>query len=123
MPTMSFSKSAQWKTGLRTYFEYRDLGIVGATGGKVLAHVIRATEPCSGPGGYHTHDLEFQMNYVLNGWTRVEFEDVGEVRFEAGDSWYQAPNIKHEVLEFSEDFEVIEICMPAEFPTEPAERQ
>ena len=32
MTTMSFSKSAQWKTGLRTYFEYRDLGIVGATG-------------------------------------------------------------------------------------------
>ena len=51
MTTMSFSKSAQWKTGLRTYFEYRDLGIVGATGGKVLAHVIRATAPCSGPGG------------------------------------------------------------------------
>ena len=78
MTTMSCRKSAQWKTGLRTYFEYRDLGIVGATGGKVLAHVIRAPEPCRGPGGYHTHDLEVQMNYVLNGWPRVEFEDVGE---------------------------------------------
>ena len=122
MATMSFHKSAEWKTGLRTYFEYRDLGIVKATKGKVLAHVIRACGPCSGPGGYHTHDLEFQMNYVLNGWTRVEFEDVGEVRFEAGDSWYQDPNIKHEVLEFSDDFEVIEITMPAEFPTQDAQR-
>ena len=122
MTTKSFRKSAEWKTGLRTYFEYRDLGIVEATKGKVLAHVIRATESSSGPGGYHTHDLEFQMNYVLNGWTRVEFEDDGVVRFEAGDSWYQSPNIKHEVLEFSEDFEVIEITMPAEFPTEDAQR-
>ena len=117
MTTMAFHKSAEWRTGLRTYFEYRDLGVIAATKGKVLAHHIRARESCSGPGGRHTHDLEFQMNYVLRGWTRVEFEDVGEVRFEAGDSWYQPPNIKHEVLEFSEDFEVIEICMPADFPT------
>ena len=122
MTTMSFHTSAEWKPGLRSYFEYRDLGIVDATKGKVLVHVLRAKEPCPGPGGYHTHDLEFQMNYVLRGWTRVEIEDVGEVRFEAGDSWYQDPNIKHEVLEFSDDFEVIEICMPADFPTEDAQR-
>ena len=122
MTIMSFHKSAEWKTGLRNYLEYRDLGIVEASKGKVLAHVIRAKEPCSGPGGYHTHNLEFQMNYVLRGWTRVEFEDVGEVRFEAGDSWYQESNIKHEVLEYSDDLEVIEICIPAEFPTADAQR-
>ena len=122
MTTMSFRKTAKWKSGLRSYFEYRDLGIVAATQGRVVAHVIRATESCGGPGGCHTHDLEFQMNYVLNGWTRVEFEDVGEVRFEAGDSWYQDPRIKHEVLEYSDDFEVIEICMPAEFPTTQVQR-
>ena len=122
MTIMSFHKSAEWKTGLRTYFEYRDLGIVEASKGKVLAHILRAKEPCSGSGGYHTHDVEFQMNYVLHGWTHVEFEDVGEVRFEAGDSWYQNPNVKHEVLEFSDDFEVIEICMPADFPTADAQR-
>ena len=122
MTTMSFHKSAEWKSGMRPYFKYRDLGIVEATKGNVLVHVIRATEPSSDPGGYHTHDLEFQMNYVLRGWTRVEFEDVGEVRFEAGDSWCQPSDIKHEVLEFSEDFEVIEICMPADFPTRDAHR-
>ena len=122
MPVKSFHKSAKWRTGLRPYFEYRDLGIVEATEGRVLAHIIRATGPCPGPGGYHTHDLKFQMNYVLRGWTSVEFEDEGEILFEAGDSWYQKPNIKHEVLEFSDDFEVIEITMPAEFPTEDAER-
>ena len=122
MTSMSIHKSAEWKPGLRSYFEYRDLGIVAAIKGKVLAHVIRAKGPCQGPGGYHTHDVEFQMNYVLRGWTRVEFEDAGEVRFEAGDSWFQESNIKHEVLEFSDDFEVIEICMPAEFPTADAQR-
>ncbi len=86
MPTKSFKKKAEWKSGLRPYFEYRDLGIVKATQGKVLAHVIRANGPCPGSGGYHTHDLEFHMNYVLNGWTGVEFEEEGEFIFEAGDS-------------------------------------
>ncbi|MCY3736568.1 MAG: cupin domain-containing protein [Gemmatimonadaceae bacterium] len=122
MANMSLHKSAEWKPGLRTYFQYRDLGSVEATEGRLLVHVIRATESCSGPGGYHSHDLEFQMNYVLRGWTRVEFEDVGEVRFEAGDSWHQDPGTPHEVLEFSDDFEVIEICMPAEFPTRDEQR-
>ena len=122
MSTLSFHKSAEWKTGLRRYLEYQDLGSVEASKGKILAHVVRAKKPCSGPGGYHTHDLEFQMNYVLRGWTRVELEDVGEIRFEAGDSWYQDPNIKHEVLEYSDDFEVIEICMPADFPTVEVQR-
>tara|TARA_B100001123_G_C14780717_1_gene816466 strand:- start:278 stop:466 length:189 start_codon:yes stop_codon:yes gene_type:complete len=62
------------------------------------------------------------MNYVLKGWTRVELGGAGEVHFGAGDSWCQTPNIKHEVIEFSDDFEVIEIAMRAEFPTEEVQR-
>ena len=122
MPTKSFKNQAKWKPGLRSYFEYRDLGIVRATKGKVLAHVIRANSPCTGPSGYHSHDLEFQMNYVINGWIRMEFEDEGEFVFKGGDSWYQPPNIKHEVIEYSYDLELIEITTPAEFPTKEAKR-
>ena len=114
--------NAEWSAGLRSYLQYRDLGVKDATDGKVLAHVIRATGPSEGPGGYHAHALEFQMNYLLKGWIRVEFEDVGELRMEAGDAWYQAPGVGHEVLEFSEDFEVIEITMPADFPTTDEQR-
>jgi quercetin dioxygenase-like cupin family protein len=122
MPTISHQKTAEWKPGLRSYFEYRDLGVADETKGRVLAHVIRASGPCTAPGGYHTHDLEFQMVYMLRGWTRVEFEGLGEFRFEAGDSWTQDPKIKHEVLEFSDDYEVIEICIPADFETAEAKR-
>ena len=113
----SHAKDAQWTTGLRPYFKYRDLGIKDATDGKVLAHVIRADQPCEEAMGYHSHDLEFQWNYLLRGWARLDFEDIGEVRVEAGDAWYQPSGIKHEVLEYSDDFEVIEITMPADFPT------
>ena len=122
MPTKSFKNNAKWEQGLRPYFEYRDLGIVKATKGNVLAQVLRAKSPCNGPSGYHSHDLEFQMNYVLNGWVRMEFEDEGELIFKAGDSWYQPPKIRHEVIEYSEDFETIEITMPAKFPTKDEKR-
>lgn len=109
---------AKWTEGLRSYLSYRGLGIKEATDGKVLAQVIRANESCSGPVDYHYHDLEFQMNYLIKGSARVYLEDI----VEAGDVWYQAPNVKHEVLEYSDDFEVLEITMPADFPTHEIQR-
>ena len=119
--TKSFAahtKDTHWvKGGLRSYFAYRDLGIKDATEGKVLAHVIRADQPCEGPMGYHSHILDFQLVYMLKGWARVYLEDIGEIRVEEGDAWYQAPGVKHELLEYSEDWEVLEITMPADFPT------
>ena len=111
------SRDAVWTADLRPYFRYRDLGIKDATGGKVLAHVIRSEQPCEGPMGLHSHDLEFQMVYLTKGWARLYFEDIGEIRVEAGDAWYQPPRIRHEVLEYSDDWEVIEITMPADFET------
>ena len=110
-------KEADWAKGLRPHFLYRDLGMKNATHWRVMAHVIKADQSCDGPGGYHSHKLEFQMNYLLNGWARIDLEDAGEIRVEAGDAWYQAPGIKHELLEFSDDFEVIEITIPGDFPT------
>ena len=112
-----------WSKGLRPYLEYRELGIEKATKGQVQAHAIRAIKPCKGPLGYHYHDLEFQMNYLLRGSTRVEFEGVGEIEFNAHDSWYQKPGIQHEVLHYSDDFTVLEMNIPAEFPTIDVDRK
>ena len=99
---------AHWsREGLRSYFAYRDRGVKQATDGKVLAHVIRAEQPCDGPMGYHSHTLDFQMVYQVKGWARVYLEDIGEIRVEAGDVWYQAPGVKHELLEYSDDWEVV----------------
>ena len=121
---VAHSRDAQWeKGGLRSYFAYRDLGIKDATGGKVLAHVIRADQPCTGPMGYHSHTLDFQMVYQIKGRARIYLEDIGEIRVEEGDAWYQAPGVRHEVLEYSEDWRVIEITMPADFPTQEEVRQ
>jgi quercetin dioxygenase-like cupin family protein len=111
------AKDADWQVGLRRHFAYRDLGIHGATDGKVLAQVIRARQPCDGPGDEHTHSLDFQMVYVLKGWMRTRFEGVGERTLETGDCMYQEPGIKHRVLDYSDDLEVLEITIPAQFET------
>jgi quercetin dioxygenase-like cupin family protein len=65
----------------------------------------------------HYHDVDFQMVYVLKGWLRSEFEGQGEVLLRTGACWIQPPRIKHTVLEYSDDCEVLEIILPAEFET------
>jgi len=117
---VSHADDTSFEGGLRGYFEYRDLGMVAATSGKVRAHVIRPsghTGTNEQPGDLHTHNLDFQMVYVLKGWARVHFEGVGEVRFEEGSCMYQEPGIEHRVLEYSDDYTVIEITIPADFET------
>ena len=53
----------------------------------------------------------------------LEFEGVGEIEFNAHDSWYQQPGIRHEVLQYSDDFTVLEMNIPAEFPTIDVDRK
>lgn len=104
--------------GLRDYAAYRDLGIAKATDGMVRAHVIRFTEPCSDKvRKRHFHDVQFQMVYVLKGWMKNEFEGQGVHVMKAGSSWIQPPGIKHTVLDYSDDCEVLEIILPADFDT------
>jgi quercetin dioxygenase-like cupin family protein len=117
--TFSHHREQDFLQGLRTYAKYRDLGIAPATGGMVQAHVIRMLPPfrpeeVSTP---HYHDVEFQMIYVLKGWMRTEFEGEGAHTFHAGSCWIQPPKIKHTVLGYSDDCELLEIILPAEFET------
>lgn len=113
-----YAEHEGFKPGLRSYLQYRDLGIRDGTGGRYLAHVIRpAGAPPAKGSGLHWHELDFQMNYVVHGWVKVMVEGEGELTFKAGDAWLQPPGIKHDLLGFSPDAEWIEITSPAEFPT------
>jgi quercetin dioxygenase-like cupin family protein len=114
---VSHERDADWDEGLRPYFKYRDLGMADATKGKVRAHVIAPTGRCQGPGDVHHHVLDFQMVYVLKGRARMHFEGIGEIVMETGSCMYQEPGIKHSVLEYSDDYTVIEITIPADFET------
>ena len=116
--TVSHAKDAHFERGLRTFFEYRDLGIVSATGGKIVAHLIRAVPGSGFSGQAHLHHTSFQMVFVLKGWIEFEYEGQGAVRLEAGSSVHQPPGIRHRELGHSDDLEMLEIVMPGEFKTE-----
>lgn len=107
--------------GLRAFFEYRDLGIRDATQGAFGAHVVRAVPGKHPEPKWHTHDLVFQMVYILKGWVRFEYEDIGEVELRPGDCVHQPPRVRHREVAHSDDLELIEITGPAGFATATAE--
>jgi len=105
--------------GLRAYAKYRDLGIAEASNGLARAHVIRLTGPCNPAevSKLHFHDVEFQMIYVLKGWVKTYMEGQGETLMKEGSAWTQPPRIKHLILDYSDDVELLEVILPAEFKT------
>jgi len=113
----SLAKDAVYKTGLRSFMEYRDLGVETATHGQFRAHVIRIKKDADSHDlhttGLHQHLCDFQMFYVLNGWIKFVYEGQGEHTFHAGDCIVQPAGIVHNELECSDDVEVLEIYSPA----------
>lgn len=106
-------------SGLRAQFEYKDLGIKGATDGRYHAHIIRSTGGTGPEVGNHLHyNIDFQLVYVLKGWMRFDYEGQGEVVAKAGTCVLQPPGIKHNVLEWSADLELLEVTSPGDFGTE-----
>jgi quercetin dioxygenase-like cupin family protein len=114
----SHATDATFTRGLRSFFEYRDLGIRQATGGQVVAHVIRAAAGSEFSSQPHLHETSFQLVYILKGWIEFEYEGQGRVRLEAGSCVHQPPGIRHRELGHSEDIEMLEVVMPGEFKTE-----
>jgi len=123
----SLAKDAVYRPGLRSFMEYRDLGIEQATHGQFRAHVIRVKADAPGnhdmhTTGLHQHICDFQMFYVLKGWIRFVYEGQGEQHFQAGDCVLQPAGIVHNELECSDDLEVLEIYSPAAHETRVVEQ-
>jgi mannose-6-phosphate isomerase-like protein (cupin superfamily) len=118
--TVAHAKDARFVRGLRSFFEYRDLGIERATDGQVVAHVIRAIPGVAELGKPHLHHTTFQLVYVLKGWIEFEYEGQGVVRLEPGSCVYQPPGIRHREVAHSDDVEMLEVVMPGDFRTDEA---
>ncbi len=114
----SHAAGATFERGLRSFYEYRDLGIKKATNGRVDAHVIRAAAGMEFSSEPHLHRTEFQLIYILKGWIEFEYEGQGVVRLEAGSCVHQLPSICHRELGHSEDIEMLEVVQPGGFATE-----
>jgi quercetin dioxygenase-like cupin family protein len=115
---VSHAPGARFERGLRSFYEYRDLGIKEATAGRVDAHVIRAAAGKEFSSQPHIHRTSFQLVYVLKGWIEFEYEGQGRVRLEAGSCVHQPPEIRHREVGHSEDIEMLEVVLPAGFATE-----
>ena len=129
MDTQSSRKHVQWTTpetapavqGRREFFTYRSLQVDGASDGAMRAHITASVKRMTGPTGWHYHICESQFGYVLQGWIDLIFEDRRTVRLEAGDSIYIPGGVRHNETAVSDDFEILEVCVPASFGTEACE--
>ncbi len=110
------TSDASWTVG-RAGMRYRDL-IPNRLGGAFIASHIHIPSGGPVPDYVHDHRIKFQMIYCKSGWVRVVYEDQGEsFVMNAGDCVLQPPEIRHRVLESSDNLEVIEIGAPAEHET------
>ena len=106
------------RDGPRANVEYRDLGMAEASGGLIGAKHIRAIQPFVQETGWHWHDMTAHFVYVLRGWIAFRFEGVAEpVTVVAGGCLSQPAGVPHNVVGQSDDLELIEINMPADYST------
>ena len=106
------------REGPRADAEYRDLGLAAATAGRLGMKHIRAIRTFEAPTGWHWHDMQAHFVYVLKGCITFGFAGVeGEVTLRAGDALSQPAGVAHNVLARSDDLELIELNMPADYGT------
>lgn len=106
-----------WRTdGLRDFFLYRDLGVEKATGGRVIAQLVKANAAPEKGTGWHQHTADFHMVLMLKGWAKFMYDDK-EFVIEAGDCVHQRPGITHYLFDYSADMEYLEVVGPADFGT------
>jgi mannose-6-phosphate isomerase-like protein (cupin superfamily) len=117
---LSRASDNKWENkGLRSFLEYRDLGIVEATDGKFGGSIARAlhAKKATDHAALHYHTLGFHLTLVTRGWMRTYYDGLGEVILKAGDCVTYMGEVVQSHTEHSDDFEVLQITMPNEFPT------
>jgi len=108
--------SDPWVIG-RAGMLYRDL-IRERLGGSIIASHIRIPKGGDVPDMVHYHTIGFQLIFCYKGWVKLVYEDQGPpFILNAGDCVTQPPEIRHRVLEASDNLEVIEIGVPADHMT------
>jgi quercetin dioxygenase-like cupin family protein len=108
--------SAPLVQGRRDFLKYRDLGVTKASQGRMRAQVTVATGKMQ-KTGWHYHVCDSQLVYGLKGWVDLEFEDGRKIRVKAGESLFIPGGLKHNETAMSEDFEILEVSVPADMGT------
>src|SRR3984893_19115360 len=103
--------TAWTQKGRQAVLEYRDLGLTEAAEGRIggtIAGAIKKFEP-GGGAKRHVHNTSFHLIFVMRGWFRTEFEGLGEVTVRAGDCIAYQGQIPQEHIEYSDDFQVVQM--------------
>lgn len=108
-------------SGRRAFFTYKDMGVTDATGGMMRAQLTTAREGMKESTGWHYHVCEAQYVYCTSGWVDLEFETGETVRVSAGESIFIPGGMKHNELETSDDFQILEVSVPAKMDTVPCD--
>ncbi len=113
----------KFDAGRRSWIKYRNLGIRDATDGAVSATIMHIDDASSSkPTGWHYHTAPMQFNYIIEGWVKFEFPDLGVVTVKAGESIMIPGGIIHQELCSSEPLRLLEVFAPAAFETVAVER-
>jgi len=105
--------------GPRPFFAYRDLGTDAPTDGRIHLHVVAATGPNELGTGWHYHTMA-QWFMVLGGSAVTQIIGHPEqLPLKFGDSQCLGPGEEnsHNATDFSSDYRVIELCLPADYET------
>lgn len=114
----SLSSQPSFKPGRRVEIRYRDLGVEESTGGDLRAEVMHiGAGGVARPTGWHYHTADVQFLYLVKGWVRMEFPELGVIVLGEGDSITIPGGTVHQELAASEGMELLEITLPAKLTT------
>lgn len=103
--------------GRRAFFSYTDLGVTKATNGFMRAQLTTADRGMTEPTGWHYHVCDAQFVYCTSGWVDLEFETGETVRVNKGESIFIPSGLKHNEIATSDDFQILEVSVPADMGT------
>lgn len=118
----SFVATTPFAAGRRPFFKYRDLGLEGASNGRMRAYHSTAIRGMVEATGWHYHTCEMQFVYVLKGTIVLEFEDGTVGTFGPGDSLFIPGGVRHNEIYASEDKQTLEVSVPGKIGTVNVER-
>ena len=104
-----------WRDG----FEKRDTGIAEATGGLAGAIVVR---PSGAPAAHYvSHDAEFVFIFILSGSAELHVDGRDGITLDVDAAAAIPAGIAHMLGDISDDFEMLEVALPADYQATPCE--
>lgn len=112
-------ESKPWQAqGLLPGNAYRELSVGEVTEGRVGLRHLRSTQPFQAETGWHWHDMDTHAVFVIRGHITFRYRDgPGEQVVRAGECITQPAGVPHNVIDRSDDLELLELTLPQRFAT------